>query len=374
MEYLDLPILGNRQVKINPSQYDDIKEELENFLSDKNYMKTIAFVKKILFNLEIKSNNTVEGFTDDINFIEEVIKNTGSITNDEKRKRIINLYYGYKFILNHHQINEEDLKKLYDILSEGLLCQNDLNRMGPLYRRAPVYILNKGRLDTELDQGLPYELIQQYMDKYFEFISNNQDGTMTEYFIKSQIIHFYFVYIHPYFDVNGRTSRTVAMWYLINMKAYPYLIFNRAINFAQGSYDGKILDAKYNGDISRFIEFMMVNVKKELEKEMIMGEIKENTNSKMRAMDFQALNYILSMNGDINVLTFATLYRANNGFKKVKDIYEEVLRPLIEKEILIITRTTQKYMFDEYRNEVLKINPTRYDSDNPQIKRLKIKR
>ena len=49
-------------------------------------------------------------------------------------------------------------------------------------------------------------------------------------------MHFYFVYIHPYFDVNGRTSRTLAMWYLLNEEAYPYIIFNRAINNNASNY------------------------------------------------------------------------------------------------------------------------------------------
>ena len=70
------------------------------------------------------------------------------------------------------------------------------------------------------------------MNQLFEFINNNElEETEINKFIKSQIMHFYFVYIHPYFDVNGRTSRTVAMWYLLNNKNYPYIIFNRAIEF-----------------------------------------------------------------------------------------------------------------------------------------------
>src|SRR5690606_40031597 len=53
------------------------------------------------------------------------------------------------------------------------------------------------------------------LDKLISFLSSDSyNGSMTDSYIKSQIVHFYFVYIHPYYDVNGRTSRTLSMWYL----------------------------------------------------------------------------------------------------------------------------------------------------------------
>ena len=138
-------------------------------------------------------------------------------------------------------------------------------------------------------------------------VNDNSDKTMTDEFIKSQIMHFYFVYINPYFDVNGRSSRTMAMWYLLNNKAYPYIIFNRAISNNSSTYDETITDTRNNANISFFIRYMMINVKRELEKELIIQEIRDNTSVKMTMMDYQALNYILSMKGEKNVLTFTSL-------------------------------------------------------------------
>ena len=130
------------------------------------------------------------------------------------------------------------------------------------------------------------------------------------------------------------------------------------------------MDTKNNADISFFIKYMMTNVKKELEKEIIMKDIRDNTTYKMNAIDYQAINYILSMKGDINVLTFSSLYRRDNDYMKVREIYLQVLRPLIDKGILQVVRLTNKDMFYGYRNEVLRINPNRFDRDNPKIRRL----
>lgn len=370
MEYLDLPLLGKRNLSINARYFSDIKDELEEFLVDEDEINSRKFVKKIMFNQEIKSNNTIEGINDDLMLIEKVIQDASSIEDVSQRKRIINLYHGYKYILNHRVIDESHLKELYGILSDGLLNSRDLANMGEFYREAPVYILKNGRLDNELDQGLPYEMVPEYMKIYFDYVNNGFEGTITDQFIKSQIMHFYFVYIHPYFDVNGRTSRTLAMWYLLNNKAYSYIIFNRAITNGDSNYDKAIMDTKNNADISFFIKYMMINVKRELEKEIIMREIRENTPYKMEAMNFQTLNYILSMNGEINVLNFATMYRRNNNYKKVQDIYEEILEPLKDMGIIYVVRQTKKMMFLDYPNEVFRINPSRFDRDNPKIRRL----
>ena len=162
-----------------------------------------------MFSHELKANNQIEGYSDDVNLIKEVIAKKYHGKDEKKVKRIMNLYYGYNYILNNPSINEESLKELYDILSKDLLEERDAARMGTYYRTAPVYIVKGGIISKnvdELDKGIPENRIDEFMQAYFEFLNNNEfNANMTDEYIKSQILHFYFVYIHPYFDVNGRT-------------------------------------------------------------------------------------------------------------------------------------------------------------------------
>lgn len=373
MNYLKLPSLNGKYLKINYNNFRDIQNELEMFLDEEDYMNDRRFAKKVMFSHEIKSNNMVEGIMDDLFVIEKVIWDASSIRDEKQKKRIINLYNGYKYILTHKVMDSHHLRELYAILSEGLLENEDMVRMGDFYRKDKVFILKNGRLDMDLDEGLPFEMIDRYMDIYFDFVNRESLGnSLTEEFIKSQIMHFYLVYIHPYFDVNGRTSRTMAMWHLINQEAYPFIIFNRAITFEASKYDKAIMDTKEFWDISFFIKYMMVNVKRELEKEMVMRQIKDSTSMRLEAIDYQSIMYILSMNGEVNILNFATTYRRFNDFKSVRQIYEEMIVPLKEKGVLEVIRNTNKMMFDDTFNEVFRINPNRYDRDNLKIKRLNL--
>lgn len=373
MKYLDLPIKDKHNLSLNEDVFCDIKDELEQYISDNNYTNTRTFAKKVMFSHEIKANNNIEGINDDLLLIEAVIKNANNIKDEEQRKRIINLYWGYQYILTHRAFDKYHLRELYNILSDGLLCKADLVRMGDFYRNDKVFILKSGRLDMELDQGIDYKMIDYYMNYYFDYINdNNSFDNLTDYFIKSQIMHLYLVFIHPYFDVNGRTSRTMAMWYLLREKAYSFIIFNRAITFDSKYYDKEIINAKDKADASNFLRYMMIDVKKELEKEIVMREIAQNTHGKLTSIDYQSLIYALSMNDDINVLNFATMYNRFNDKKKVKEIYEECIIPLVDKGILMLDRTTSKNMFDNNKNEVYKFSNKAFDKESPKIRRLNL--
>lgn len=372
-EKLPLKTLTGIPFRINIDILKEIEDELELFLLEEDFMNTRDFSKKVMFNQEIKANNTVEGYNDSVSFIKKVIENASEEQNIEKRNRIINLYNGYQYILKGQDITEENVLKLYKILSKDLLEEYDLSHMGEKYRKAPVYILKSGRLDDSMDEGIPYEKIEEYMDSYFEFIDTFKvDDSQTEEFIKSQIMHFYFVYIHPFFDINGRSSRTIAMWYLLNKEVYPYIIFNRGINF-DSNYDRVIGTSKTRLDITEFLKYMLISVKKELEKEYIIHNLDSQSERQWHTIDYQALNYFLALNGEKTVLDYATTYNRLNTKKNIKTIFENMLLPMIEDETLKITRPTKKNMFDDVPNLVLELNKDKVNEINlEKVKRLKL--
>lgn len=343
-KYLDLTTEKGNRFYFRTESLMPVYAELEEFLEFITTMNDLHFAKKMLFSHELKANNQVEGYSDDLELIEDIIKKkTDNIKDEEKRARILNLYRGYQFILRNRVMDDKHLKRLYNILSDGLLDSYDITHMGQNYREAPVYILDNGRLTGILDEGVNYQIIDKLIAKYFEFVNNYTLGnTQTDEYIKSQIMHFYFVYIHPYFDCNGRTSRTMALWYLLKKKDYPYIIFNRGINFAGSKYDKIIKEAKETYDITYFLKLMLETVKIELEKEKVMQEYANATHYKFSGIDYQTILYILSMNNELSLANFSLVYNRFNDKRKVLDIYKEMVEPLIDNNILQVTRYTKK--------------------------------
>ena len=371
-EYLPLSIDKGKLYIINEKLKKRV-EELELFLQDNKYMNSKEFSKNVLFSQEIKNNNTIEGYNDDVGLVYDILNNKLNISDKAKEQRIRNLYNGYRYIYEKKEINKENLKKLYSILSKNLLSNDDIKNMGEFYRNDPVYIFYSSNLEIPPDIGINEKEVEKYMEEYFNYINSNNDlGCSTDYFIKSQIMHFQLAYIHPYYDINGRTARTTAMWYLLNNEVYPYIIFNRAISLNKKLYYRIIRDVKQYHNITFFTNYMLDNVKVELEKEYIMGMIKQSS-SHLTAVDYQTMYYILSMNGLLTAKDFITFYNNHNDKKKINDIYNNMLVPLLDKGIILKVKDTSTFLNPNEKNFVFELNKSKFEYNKDKIKTLKIK-
>jgi len=381
-----IPYLKRQNGKYFSANFDYLKmyeEELLSFLDGNEYMGTFDFAKGVLFNEEIKFNNNIEGINDGIDLIDKVVSQDNSDGINIERKRIINLYKGYRYILDGKEINKEHLKELYDILSDGLINDNDLVLMGDYYRTHQVNILRGGHLvkpymGVNLDNsdacnpfmGVDYNKIDDLMNLFFRYVNHSDEGCQIDSFLKSQIMHFYFVYVHPYLDVNGRTSRTVAMWYLLNNKIYPYIIFNRAIAFSEKAYSESIIKSKISGDLTLFLKYMILSVLQALEKEYLISDIKNNSSVDLTKDELHIIECFLSLKGELTVKDLALIYNNYNNIKKIKEVYFNKVLPLIDKEVFLHLGETNSYIARDIHNVRLAINGKKITGDTHKIKHL----
>ena len=187
-----------------------------------------------------------------------------------------NLSKGYFYILQNKEINKDSLKELYDILSNDLLDEYSLENMGKYYRKKRVFILDSSYngLIGGFDKGMNPEVVEERMDSLLNYINEDNEKDIVDTYIKSQIIHYYLVCVHPNFDVNGRTARTLSTWYLLNKKADPCILFNKGISNDKDEYKD-VLKKSRRVNITAFIEYSLKVLKKELEKEIFKEEIEE---------------------------------------------------------------------------------------------------
>ena len=359
-EILDLKTKRGLPFFYNKRKVNQIAQEIEDLLEDEEYLNSYNLTKKMLFFLEIKTNNAIEDITDDLEDIENIILKRKNATVEE-RQRIINVFKGYKYILSKKEINKENLRTLYQILSHKQLDDYSKENMGDYYRNDDVYILRGGidMFSMSFDKGIDVEKINSSMKNLLSFLkSDDGNNRMVDYYIKSQIIHFYFVYIHPYYDVNGRCARTLSLWYLLNNKAYPFTIFNRGISLDKVTYKNNIRKACH-GDLTPFLEFVLKTVKKELEKEAVIYNIKENSQIKLTHEDYEMLEYVFTSK-DQTLDEVYSLFCKMNGNKLDKEIWVHRIMPLIEKGIII---------FDERNNKII-INKELITLSDDKVKKL----
>ena len=405
-KHTELPLLVDDQnLYLIEEDLRQRREEMDDFLQGLDYMNSRDFSHDVLFSHEVQANNLIEGYKDDVELVNNVIYHRLQIKDEERKNRILNLYRGYKYILEGKEINRETVRKLYSILSKDLLSEEDRANMGRYYRKNPVYIYLSGVLNNELENfsdmrsflayvrelygeatvkkysrmysmGVHPDKVNEYMSRLYDYMKTEDSlstGSKTDIFLKSQIMHFYFVYIHPYYDINGRTARTTSMWYLLNKEAYPFIIFNRGISLNKQEYYRIITDVKRFKNVSFFLNYMMENVRTELEKEHVMDMINSSVNGSLTSLDFQTLQYILSMKQTRTYLDFRSFYNSQNSESKpFEEIYENMLVPLLEKGVIIQGNKTHKSTPNGKENHFFEVNDKLYDKGSPKIKRLKL--
>lgn len=134
---------------------------------------------------EISSTLTIEN----IDFSRESVRKIlqGYAPTDSSENRIYGMKKGLEFISNpENLISEENIHSLYQ-MAIGDFLEDEDNKLLPdnLYRHDRVYV-------------------NEYMMNFVRFI--NDSGKMNDLY-KAVMIHFYFAYLHPYFDGNGRMAR-----------------------------------------------------------------------------------------------------------------------------------------------------------------------
>lgn len=350
-----------------------LSEEIEEFIIATPSLKRVKFTTQIP--KDIQSNNIIEGIDDDIEAIRRIIGRKLIIdTNDNqdgKQKKVLNLYNAYRFILEKKDIDKETLRELYRLISDGLIDPRDQAKMGEYYRRDEVCISNLTYFDERIT-GVPYRIVDKYVDYLLEYIKTAKAENYTDSFIISQIVHFYLIFIHPYFDCNGRTSRTVAMQYLLNSKANAFLNFNRSIPFSKGTYNKSINKSRATSDLTHFVKYILETEKAQLEKDYIIASIEKSRGKDFTDDDYLLLEYFLSNKEVSSVLSLTTTFNriGENRFRHL-DIREKI-QTFLDEGLIVSTGITSKKLNNGENNPILRLNREKFDIDPSKVSRLNL--
>ena len=162
-----------------------------------------------------------------------------------------NMMEAIKFICQKPAFNKENLKKLYDILSKD--CLEDDQVFNGYYRDDIV------RIDDY--EGCPADKIDACMESMFDFVNWNLDGHDKAIMVLlPHICHYYVLYVHPYFDYNGRTARMVSLWinYLAGREDVGPMFISEAINDDRKKYYESLRNTRdMDNDISYFLIYIL---------------------------------------------------------------------------------------------------------------------
>ncbi|MGL4980956.1 MAG: Fic family protein, partial [Fusobacteriaceae bacterium] len=200
---------------------------------------------------EALNSSAIEGAFSTKKQTEDLVKSKRTPEN-KSEKMILNNYNALHFINETitSPITEELLLELYKIIVKETLEEEDITER---YRTGDVFIKNER--DEIIYKAPNCEQVPEMMKELLEYANTKTDEDI---FIKASIIHFYFVYIHPFFDGNGRTARALTYMFLIKSgyEFFRFFSISMVINEKRSKYYKAIKNSEdFGSDMTYFIDF-----------------------------------------------------------------------------------------------------------------------
>ena len=158
-----------------------------------------------------------------------------------------NNYDALTFVLEHLEdpITEETIIRIAEIVTRGA-SENEPSG----YRFAPVYINDQNGV---VYTPPPAEMIPEMMNRLINFIQKSELHPV----LKACIAHFYFVYVHPFSDGNGRTARALSYMMLLQSgyDFFRYFSISDIVAQERGKYYRSMKNVEHSdGDMTYFID------------------------------------------------------------------------------------------------------------------------
>ncbi len=307
---------------------------------------------------EAFNSSVIEGAFSTRKRTKEMITKKIAPTN-KSEQMIINNYKALDFILENldKPLNEEMILLIYrKVVHNTLEKEDEVDK----YRDDSVLVWDYNTQNV-VYQAPSHLYVQSLMDELVGFINNDND--LLHPIIKACVIHFYFVYIHPFFDGNGRTARAISYMYLLQ-KGYNFFKFfsiSTVVQEEKRKYYKAIKDTEdYDSDLTYFINFyaqMIINsitmILQDFDKEYKRQLVKKFLQFKRISLtrrQYKAILFSTKSNKRFSIAQYQ---------KKFKVAYETArtdLNELYELNIFKKTKVGKKFYYEVHDTKELASN------------------
>lgn len=302
------------------------------------------FFDQILFN-EIKGTNDIENVA---STTEEINKAIDNKDNDDKKIRFKSFAKMY-FSIKEGKVNRinklQDVRDLYDFLLEGEIPKKKLPD-GKLFRAGFVRIGTSTKtvhFPEASEQG-----IDEQLNNWIMFINEDKYDSI----LKACVAHYYFEYIHPFYDGNGRLGRYIFCSY-IGKKLDPYtaLSFSYQVNLKKiNYYKGfeEVENKKNKGELTFFVITLL--------KYLVSGQkyVLQELETSKAVLDFIGDKLAQSKFSDFEssvLFVYSQVFFFNSTDRDIKD--DEMINVIAEDdELRLEVNKGKKYSKKSIRNQL----------------------
>ena len=335
---------------------DEIIQNSRDILNLSNKLPEVALnycVREIMVNEIIKSNG-IEG-------VHTTKKDVYDSMSSNKKYRFSGIIKKYKQITENkiQKINSaEEIRKIYDeVFSEEIMINPENQLDGKLFRKGLVYVTDSSMKNVHLGDSNE-DLILKHIQNLIIFM-NKKD---INFLLKACITHYYFEYIHPFYDGNGRFGRLIFSMYLARkLDVFTGLSLSYAIFSEKEKYSKLFLNtsnSKNFGEITFFLIGMLELIKKGQESIIKMLE------DKIEKLNFSR-NYLNNLNLSDLEKDIMFVYIQNHIFSN-SDLEDKELCKIINMSRPTLKNNIEQLIKKEYLTKISKKPITHVLSDKLQ--------
>jgi Fic family protein len=189
----------------------------------------------------------------------------GKKPRNKDEKMIVNNYQAMKRIemeLKDKKLDEETIFSLHRTITKEVLDKSEVGR----YRKDKDDIVVASNIDDEIYHIPPKEkFVKKEIKRLISYANDDRDSQeFIHPVIKAIIIHFWFAYLHPFTDGNGRLARALFYWSLLKdgYWTFSYLPLSRIIKNSPAKYrDAFIYSEQDDNDLNYFIDYNISKIK-----------------------------------------------------------------------------------------------------------------
>ena len=284
-----------------------------NNLETKPHLRRNNRIKSIHSSLKIEANSLSLGQ------VRDVINGKLVLGEQKEIQEVKNAYAAYEKMSD---IDPYSIKKLKEF--HGIMTKYIVEESGD-FRKGEEGVFNG---DECIFMCPPARFIQGQMEELFAWMK--KERTAVHPLILSSVFHYEFVFIHPFSDGNGRMARLWHTAILSQWKPiFEFIPIESQIEKFQDDYYDVIAKCHVEGESTRFIEFMLMQIDK------IIDEVSEQ----MSESGEQMTEYLKRM---LNVMEYDVPYTATAimgmlGLKSKETFRKNYMNPAIELNLVRMT-------------------------------------
>ncbi len=216
----------------------------------KRNLQTKSKVRSIYSSLAIEDNSL------SLKSVENIVEQKPTLGNRKEIQEVKNANELYEHIKEYNWRKEKDLLKAHTLMMKYFDDDNGY------YRNHGEGVKRGKKIIFTAPESI---LVPSLMKNLFTFMNENENKIHP--LILAALFHYYFVYIHPFSDGNGRMARFWVSLILTNWNAkFAFIPIEEEIYLRQQEYYDSISQCHINGNANVFINFLLKCINFSLEK------------------------------------------------------------------------------------------------------------